>query len=731
MTFTVKVALVGGLLISFIFDHSSIALDTVAMTEICERLQERTSSELHLEFEPRDVVRETPRWRTTLSSQGSWGDINYSDRSVSNWTTVDHLRRTAALGKMHYAAEAERALRFWLSHRFRSDNWWWNQLYLPRILSSALLLSGREFSSLTPEQQAEVRSVYAGIGSEMSGQNRIWQAEALLGAACVMRDPATLILARDYYAREFVAQSSEGVQSDYSYHQHGPLIYNGGYGLNFALDSLRALLLFQGTPLEFPANTREFLLSFVFEGTAWMFVGSQFDFGVIGREIARPGKDTKLLSRVFQLAQRIDRERSHRWAPLLQNSLGQQSHPFGGAKNFYKSDFFVWKNAASGSHISVRGASPRVFRNDGVWGGGEGLLSHLLADGAHAIMRTGEEYRDFVALWDWNRIPGVTALFSNRARTRDEVRTPGEQRFVGGLSEGGRGLFAMRFSRSEDELEARKGYFFFDGGLIALGAGVTSRKDGWVATSLEQSRAMGEIRASVDSCLPRDWIERGDTRLPASNFSTWFLHNQIGYVPGPSLLGVRVSVETVHGNWRSVSVPAGNVPVFGDRFQLGLEHGQRPAGEKYSYAILPGVSEQDLQQHWCGASNRLRKAVVHNVHQFQVVVDPVLGANQSVQVIFWEPAEFTTPFLGQSYLQIRSDSALVLQLRKLTEGSVRLSFADPSQRLRHARLRLRSSDRVIRCEGCEVGPEGTQLTLQFPGHPQLGDLRFVDLRIGE
>ena len=63
-----------------------------------------------------------------------------------------------------------------------------------------------------------------------AGENRIWVAMNHLYLAVLTDDRRRAEVVRDAFVAECQVQEGEGIKEDYSFHQHGPLLYTGGYG---------------------------------------------------------------------------------------------------------------------------------------------------------------------------------------------------------------------------------------------------------------------------------------------------------------------------------------------------------------------------------------------------------------------------------------------------------------------------------------------------------------------
>lgn len=132
------------------------------------------------------------------------------------------------------AARCLRAVNWWLDHDPQSPNWWWNEIGVPQLLGETLLVLGPAAPRATPERVVAIqrRSVW----TSWTGQNLVWGAgiQVVRGALEARPDVVAQAYARMYEEIRISPPGTEGVQSDFSFHQHGPQFYSGGYALAFA-----------------------------------------------------------------------------------------------------------------------------------------------------------------------------------------------------------------------------------------------------------------------------------------------------------------------------------------------------------------------------------------------------------------------------------------------------------------------------------------------------------------
>ena len=181
-------------------------------------------------------------------------------------------------------------------HDPQNPNWWYNQIGVPRLVGSSALLFEDGLSVGARGKVVEIlaRARWAhGTPqgwAEWTGANLLWIAFNILLRGCIENVPALCEEAcQRVYGEIRVAQiGEEGLQADMSFHQHGPLLYNGGYGLAFSENCALFLHLTHGTPWQGSAECLRLFTSFLLEGQQWMIRGRRVSITVPWtREVTR------------------------------------------------------------------------------------------------------------------------------------------------------------------------------------------------------------------------------------------------------------------------------------------------------------------------------------------------------------------------------------------------------------------------------------------------------------
>lgn len=522
----------------------------------------------------------------SLRPDGSWPDIDYEDRTRSGWKTPSHLSRVSVLTRAYKSPGSElcgnQALRnsvhssldYWLDHDFQNSNWWWNRIGVPKSLHPVLLLLEDELAEGQRNKALKILS-RASIG--MTGQNLVWVTEIVAVRAILERDPELAATAYRRIAGEIRIATGEGIQPDFSFHQHGPCLYNHGYGAAFVADCSRIAAQVSDTRLAFPPEKVAVLSSLILDGSQWMARGGASDFGAEGREISRPGQSVRYLGTAAQNMLSVTTDRSQEFQQLAARAADEEAPPLVGNRHFWRSDMMV--HHRSGYYTSARMFSRRIANTDQPCNS-EGLKSHHIADGCNLVMRTGREYYDIFPVWDWQKIPGTTV--EQRPQLDGSPRRQGERTFVGGVSDGTYGLAAFDFSR--DDLAARKSWFFFDDEYVCLGAGITCPTENSIVTTLNQCHLVGDVAVCEDGVIR--WLARESHDLvqPA-----WVWHDQIAYFfLQPAQISLRNATQ--QGSWQQIALRYSDSPISRDVFALWIDHGTRPQDATYAYCVIPGIN---------------------------------------------------------------------------------------------------------------------------------------------
>ncbi|MBL7199615.1 MAG: polysaccharide lyase 8 family protein [Anaerolineae bacterium] len=684
-------------------------VDTGSVGRGIDLLSQRLRAEMVTDPVTEDRVRAIV---AQMGPDGSWPDIDYADRARTHWSPAQHTLRTALLARayrqpghpMSGEPALERAvlsaLSAWTERDPESDNWWFNCIHTPRHLGQVLLLMGRAVPR--PDWERAV-SIVRRSSLQRTGANLTWEAGNLLVLACAIRDEALLCQAAEALTREIRITTDEGIQPDFSFHQHGPQLYMSNYGEVFSAENSRYAVLFAGTSFALGHAQIEALSGLVREGQQWFLWGRQFDYHAMGRQIDSPGatyRGSGFAAICDRMAQ-VDPAHAHEYADMSQRVTGAQgpgeSGPRGN-RHFWRSDVMVHRPGAF--YASVRMHSTRTSATE-VRVNRENLKGYHLSDGVCFVMQRGDEYHEIQPVWDWRKLPGATCRDTDDPLPYGrEVRSRGNTAFVGGASDGRTGVAAMDYER--DGVRARKAWFYSDEGWMCLGAGITCDGSDPVTTSVNQCNLRSEVvllRGGQAQPLASRGLEAEDLQ--------GVYHDGIGYYfPEPQRAVVRAGQQS--GTWTSIEEKSPHREVVTkDVFSLWIEHGPGPRDARYAYRVVPGLDRDGFPAHARGSP----VCILSNEARLQAISH---STQEIVQAVFY----------GAGCLDVgdgRSlcvDAPCILILRPNKDG-LTIAVSEPTQCLERIGLQLAGR---FAGEDCAYWPKEkvTAVPVALPKGPYAG-----------
>lgn len=584
-------------------------------------------------------------YMNTLQADGAWPDINYESKRRAKWDVVDHLRRIQTMAIAHinpkskYYGQKElkekilNGLDHWLQKDYQNPNWFNARIRVPKLFSQIFLLLGEDLPE--PMLQKSLETVLNRTEISMTGQNRIWCSGIVLIRGVLTVDNQSIIKASEAIWAEVKVTKKEGIQTDWTFHQHGPQIQMGVYGLSYAEDIVQWVSVLRGTSYALSSEKLALLQNYMLEGMAWFYWKGRMDLSSVGRLVRRncQKEHGQRLLNVSTAMIGIDPENAKRY--------DLDAYQLTGFKGYWRSDVAVarrpeWYASIKMSSIRTKGAE--TANSDNMLGlhQGDGVLLHH---------QSGLEYEDIQPLWDWRRLPGTTCdqgLQSLKPPRGGDGPTSTSS-FVGVLGDGKNGVAALVYIRAK--LSAKKAWFIFDDRIVCLGSGIRGESLGAVYTSVAQ-RWYGSKALYSAGALPE-----GATSIKANN---WVHHQGVGY---RMLSDATVSIQNVKDNWRKVfpTWPWGEAA--GEVFSIWIDHGKSPEGATYAYTLFPKITEDMMDS--------TSAIVLSNTESVQAVA---LSGNLSA--VFYASGEIN--FDGTT---VRVDKPCLLMERK-----GQLFISDPSQK---------------------------------------------------
>ncbi len=650
---------------------------------------------------PKTSVSQAANLIRKMRDDGSWPDIDYTSGARSSWPAYDQLTRLLALTV--YARRPEtppaesvraldaihRGLDFWGAHDFICPNWWYNVIGTPKILGTIALLLSKDLDPLERDYITDIVMPRSRIGA-MTGQNRVWIAgnnvmkAAIVGDIPLMRKAAGIIADEITVARIELGIPDEGIQPDWSFHQHGPQQQFGNYGMAFATDITRWAIVLRNTRYALPEEKVAILRHYLLDGlnwTCWNGGSGIMDISACGRQLFpnSPRSKCRTIAAVMQTMSLVDTAHAKDYIAFVARNEHTAPNDLLGTRFFYKSDYLIHRSADLMSTLKMH--SNRVIGGETV--NSENLSGNHLSDGATFFYRTGNEYTDIFPVWNWHMIPGTTSLLDDspltwvKPKPEKSASAPKEQKsdptvppptpapsratkppgtaFVGGACDGTHAAIAFDFDR--DGLKAHKAYFYSNGMTLCLGTGISATGSAVALTTLNQCLLHGDIRLNETSLhAPTDYIGEAKT----------ITHDGLQYY-FPTPIEITLHAGDAIGNWKNVydtpSTPTADITT--PLFTLAISHGAGPHNASYAYAVAPTTNLPTLKLL---PENRL--TILSNTPALQAAqVDDAVGA------IFWTPGMLTT---GDHVIQVDRACTLLLTTK---DAKPHLTISDPTESL--------------------------------------------------
>ena len=633
--------------------------DTAASDQVTREVYEKKNADQQL----------VNKYINTINKDGSWPDINYRDNGKSGWEPAKHAERIFFLTKVYMEPDSKfykdkklsmilhSAMDFWFQAKLICPNWWYNEIGVPKTLGPAFIMLKDE---LSPDEMKEAVDVMNNSRFRMTGQNKVWLAGNIFFKAMLTDDKKLAERARDTIASEIKITTEEGIQPDFSFHQHGPQQQFGNYGLAFITGMAFWDRIFDGTTLAFNEEQKTILRNLFDNGYNWINWKGYFDVNSLGRQFFKDAQVTKSLATGYAAADMMVTDPEHKqiYLDFISRNFSGSSQPlFNGDKHFWCSDMTVHR--APTWFSSIKMSSERVKGAEAL--NGENLKGYYVADGATYIMVDGNEYNNIFPVWDWRKLPGVTCYQSNaplKVLTFDGYHNDND--FTGGISNGLNGITAFHLVR--DSLTAKKAWFFIDNVMVCLGADITSDKDELVATTLNQCFLNGDVDffdGSVKKMNPDSQISSSDIK--------WVYHDKIGYYPLQKTQ-LTVSDKTQYGDWNEIAKVYPSKKQSAKIFSIYAAHGKRTQHESYSYVILPAMTLDDVTRY------EPTFTVIENNSRIQVVS----SKNKKLDMfVIYEPGKLSITGLG-----VLSFDQAGLYMLEQKNNKWFMTVSDPTHKLR-------------------------------------------------
>lgn len=537
-----------------------------------------------------------------------------------------------------------------------ASNWFYNSILIPRMLLDTLLFMEDQ---LDEEQVQYLVSEVAGAYTEERyvydiGANIIWTNTILLHLACYVKDERLFLQAadrineemrfagrhapedrawRDRHWRNYIQNPVdrpvyEGVQRDYSFFEHGPLLHTGAYGKAYLFSLCQLMYECRGTGILREESCR-FVVDYLLEHYRWTVIYENQDYSVIGRKIAvKKDPDRSWVSmepdldfvQLLKLAEASGNTYRAEEIRETRRRLENGETAVSGLRYFPEGKYLVSQSGPLS--VTVRMTCKDMLASESVnW---ENLKCWHLGDGVSYIYTDGKDYEDVFPVYDWKKIPGTTVEEKQEPVLdwKQHIAVSGSESVLcGGAVLGQLGAAAMELKR--DGLRAKKAWFFIEGEWVCLGTGIRCSGEGEVITTVNQMKRQGGL-----------WIDGAEEEgAVQAKCRLWAGHCHVGYL-FPEGQHIRISSGKRKGDWNDIAYnqsakrPETPVPWEEEIVTLWLEHGKKPEGASYEYRIVPWTP---------GCVPKASARVEANTPSVQAVS---LGG--CAIAVFWEKGEWET-----------------------------------------------------------------------------------------
>lgn len=613
---------------------------------------------------------------------GSFTDVDYASIQRTNWPPLAHVDRLYDFAfaytnpqNKYYEDESlfdkiEKGLEYWHERNPWCHNWWYNQIAEPQRLGVLLIQMRTGKKQLSAELESKLLERIkkdGGDPAKWTGANRTDIALHWIYRACLSQNEADLETALENVYSPIVYTTKEGFQYDNSYFQHGQQLYIGGYGDEILKGITQVAMYTKGTRYAIPQEKLALLSKFMRETYYATIRGQYMLFDVLGRGVSRPGVTNKSHTALFaKRMTELDTEHAHEFRAIIARLEGRESAGYAlqpRHTHYFRGDYTL--HVRPGYTFDVRMVSNRTARCE--YGNGENLKTYFMSDGCTNIVTAGSEYADIFPVWNWTRIPGVTApQLEEIPQAASDWQTPGTSTFAGGVSDSVYGVSTYSYMDTYADIQtgARKAWFFFDDEVVCLGAGIRSSSAKEINTTINQCLSASESKILVRADKKQAVIENGNF---VYNSPEWILHNDIAYL-FPNGGKVFVSRQEQSGNWYDINQTASKEMQQKAVFSLGFDHGQQPSDATYAYIVAPGKSTiEEIEKY----RSRNNIEIMMNTADLQVVRNKKSGI---LGMVFYHAGEF-----NHQDIRVTVDKACVLMIKSDDARTARLHIADPEQ----------------------------------------------------
>lgn len=618
-----------------------------------------------------------------MKENGSFSDINYWDKSYS-WEPGTHLDRLKQMAQAYVLRKSTfykntefykkivNALTYWNTVHPMCDNWYKNQIFAPQKIGEILILLRTGDKQISKELENSILAYMKKTGgnpADQEGANKTDIALHWLYRGCLQEDKEVLDAAvlHTFAPLTYTNVGEPGIQYDLSYFQHGPQLYIGGYGTIMINGVVKMADYTTGTDYKLSADQIDILYKFVNNTYMKSIRGNMQFYNVAGRSVSRPNAlYNRGFANTLEKMKLIDPAHENEYTRdiAILREEGSYSIINETFNHYYIGDCSIYQGKKYS--VCVRMASNRTRQCE--HGNDENLKGFFIGDGSINIATDGNEYSDIFPVWDWSKVPGITAPQLTKIPLAAEWGEPGESGFCGGLSDGKNGMagFKMTHQTYGVDVTAYKSWFFMGEEVVCLGSGISSNMPNKVNTTVNQCLLGDHISYSKN-----DQEVSGAKGLELTDQSLdWIWHKNVGYF-FPVSQEISVKAETRNGSWYDINSTKDKNVVSKDVCTIWLSHGNLPSNGTYSYILVPGVQSVGEMKNY----DIKKIKILANTTDVQSVKNDKTGV---IQAIFYQAGTIVA-----ENLKVTVDNPCALMLRKKGGDIIDIHFSDPSHQLKN------------------------------------------------
>ncbi|WP_187269314.1 polysaccharide lyase family 8 super-sandwich domain-containing protein [Algibacter pacificus] len=606
-----------------------------------------------------------------INPDGTWSDIDYTNKVRGNWPLREHLYRTVDMaiayqkkGNKHYKNQTlynnvHLAYNWWVNHDIINPNWWYPQIGVPQNIGLIMLLM--ENSINEKQWQKGITIMNRVVFGNLTGQNKVWVSSNIILRSILKHDLDLVAQATKNIRNEMqIANNEEGLQPDYSFHQHGRQLQFGNYGLHFLEDQVKWMFILKNSEYDYTQEQIDLMRNYFTQGQRWVIWKGVYDINSSGRQLFlnEQLKKYKRLCKASSEMKKIDPNH----ADLYQSICDENK--LNGVKHFPFSELMIQHTPQY--MVSIRMVSSRVKGSES--GNGENLSGYYLADGAMYIMKTGKEYLNIFPYWNWRKIPGTTAV-------QDTTKLPQldwysyhiPSHFTGGLTHNNKAITSMQYDR--DGVTANKSYFLFPEFTVCLGAGINGQNNQHLQTTIEQCFSTTPIYTNDD-----DILQFEDSETKQSNAHS-FWHQGTGYIINEGH-NITVSLENKLANWNQVDNSSSEKEEKATKsvFTLGIDHGKNVKNDKYAYAVFPNMDKAKLRKTYKDQPYQ----ILSNTENIQAV-----HFNNDTAMVFHKSDSINI----NDKIELTSSVPAILMCKE-NQKQLSITVSDPTQKLKSGQITI-------------------------------------------